>query len=112
MKLGVMWGWGELWTYWLNAAWLLNNKKMLSMIKLQEAFTSVYLILTQALCGDEDKYYCHLLVLETEAPRESRSLPGHTAFMDISRSTLKLGLLLLHRPHFQLVCCAVSFKGV
>lgn len=41
MKLGVTWGWGELWTHWLNAAWLLNDKKMLSVTKLQEAFTSV-----------------------------------------------------------------------
>ena len=112
MKLGVVWGWGKLWTYGLNAIWLLNNKKMPSLIKLQEAFTSVYLILTRALCGVEDKYYCHVLVLEIEAPRESRSLQGHTAFVEISRSTLRLGPLLLRWPHFQLVCCAVSFKGV
>lgn len=112
MKLGVVWGWGKLWTYGLNAVWLPKSKKMLSVIKLQEAFTFVYLILTRALCGDEDKYYCHLLVLETEAPRESWSLQGHTAFVEISRSTLKLGSLHLHWPHFQLVCCAVSFKGV
>lgn len=53
MKLGVVWGWGKLWTYGLNAIWLPKSKKMLSMIKLQEAFTSVYLILARALCGDE-----------------------------------------------------------
>ena len=45
MKLGVVWGWGKLWTYGLNAVWLPKNKKMLSMIKLQEAFTFVYLAL-------------------------------------------------------------------